>query len=309
MTTNQKIRLRMYLAVRNFVLLYEAIAKRIPKFAESFATLLNITSEIQVIGEMQGVNKTGLSIDKNKLKKALIEMAARNSRKIAALAKFNNNDTLLREVRFNESELERVQEVTLKERVQIIYDRAEANIGSLAEHGITPETQKQFMDAITAFNKALATPRLGIAEKRQSTQKLPLLFDSADAAIELMDFAVGIVQDEQPDFFSGYKTSRKLVDTSTGNLALKASAIDLLSGEPVKGVLFTFKPDGINATASGGNGEITKKTAEKGSFHVKNMQAGNYKVVISKPGYKGKEVSVSIADGERAELKVEMEKM
>jgi hypothetical protein len=309
MTTNQKIKLRMYLAVRNFVIQNEAIAKGIPKFAASYAALQSTTNEIQLIGEMQGAKKTGLAIDKNKLKKTLIALAAKNSRKIAALAKFNNNDFLLKEVKFNESDLERVQEVTLKERVQIIYDRAEANIGSLAEHGITPETQKIFLGAITAFNNAIETPRTGIGEKKKATEKLPVLFEAADTAIELMDYAVGIVQDEQPDFFVGYKTNRKLVDTSTGNIALKATATDLASGEPVKGVLFTFKPEGAKAALAGGNEEITKKTAEKGSFHIKNMHAGTYKVVVRKPGYKEQEVTVSVSDGERSDLNVEMEKV
>ncbi|MCX6320229.1 MAG: carboxypeptidase-like regulatory domain-containing protein [Bacteroidia bacterium] len=308
MTIDQKVKLNMYMAIRNFVIQNEAIAKNVPKFATSYATLQSTMDEIQLIGEMQGVNKTGIAIDKNKLKETLIALAAKNSRKIAALAKFNNNDTLLKEVRFNESDLERVPEVTLKERVQIIYDKAEANIGSLAEHGITPETQKIFLETITAFNNALATPRSGIGEKRQATQKLPVLFDTADAAIEIMDFAVGIVQDEQPDFFSGYKTNRKLVDTSTGNLALKATARELTSGEPVRGAIFTFKPDGALLAGSDGNGEITKKTAEKGSFHIKNMQAGTYRVMVRKPGYKEKEVTVSVADGERSELNVELEK-
>ena len=46
MTTNQKIRLRIYLGTRNFVSQYEAIANRIPKFAAAYAILLNITDEI-----------------------------------------------------------------------------------------------------------------------------------------------------------------------------------------------------------------------------------------------------------------------
>ena len=308
MTTDQKIRLNMYLAVRNFIIPNVLVAKIIPKLVSSFEYLQKIIAEIQLISEMQGINKTGLALDKNKLKMTLIALAVKNSGKVAILAKLNNNDTLLNEVRFNESDLVKLPGVTLKERVQIIYDKVEANIGDLSEQGITPDTQKLFFETITAFNNALATPRTGIAEKRKATQKLPVLFDSADSYIEIMDLAVGSAKDEQPDFFNGYKTSRKLVETNTGILALKATAKELISATPVSGAIFTFNHVNSNLSGNNGNGEITKKTSRKGSFNIKNMQPGTYRVLVSKPGYKEKEVTVSVANGERSVLKVELEK-
>jgi hypothetical protein len=302
MNTKQKIRINMYLAVRNYVNQNEAVAGKIPKFSSSFGKLQNITAELQLIGEMQGVNKTGLAIDKNKLKMTLIAMAVKYSNKVAILARLNNNDTLLKEVRINESDLAKLPGVTVKERAQLIYDRTEANIVNLAEQGITADTQKQFFETITAFNNALSTPRTGIAEKRQATQKLPVLFDAADAEIEIMDLAAGSAKGEFTDFFNGYKTSRKLVDTSSGSLALKASAKELLNGEPLSGAVFSFRNE------SSDNGELIKKTSDKGSFHVKSMEAGAYKVKVTKQGYKDRDVSVVIEDGERSELIVELEK-
>jgi Prealbumin-like fold domain len=85
--------------------------------------------------------------------------------------------------------------------------------------------------------------------------------------------------------YNGYKTSRKLVDTNTGVLALKASAKEVTSGEPVHGAIFTFSHESDKLSGSNGIGEITKKTTKKGNFHIKNMKAGTYKVFISKPGY------------------------
>jgi hypothetical protein len=304
MTTNQKIRLRMYLATRNFVGQNIATANAIPKFAASYANLLSTIDEIQLIGEMQGINKTGLALDKNKLKKRLIALAVKHSNKVAILAKLNQNDTLLKEVRFNESDLVRLSEVTLKDRAKIIYEKAEANLANLAEQGLTAETQKQFMETITAFNNALETPRTGIAEKRKATQKLPVLFDKADSEIEIMDLAATSAKDEYPDFFNAYKTSRKLVDSNSGTLALKAAARELTNGEPVSGAVFTFK----NETGGYGNGEIVKKTSKKGNFHVKSMDIGTYKVLVSKKGYKDKEASVNVSTGERSELIVELER-
>ena len=308
MTTNQEIKLNMYLAVRNFVIANEGITKGLPNFAGSYASLVSTIGEIQTIAEMQKVDKKGLAIAKNKLKKTLITMAADNSRKISAFAKFTGDNKLLNETKFSESDFVRMTDVALKDYMQIIHDKAEANITSLAEYGITPESQKIFKDTIVSYNAVLSTPRTGIAEKSKATKKLAVLFETADSAVVNMDFAVGIIKLKQPDFFNGYTTSRKLVDTSAGNLALKATATDLKNGEPVKGVLFTFKLDGVKAASGGGNGEISKKTAEKGSFYIKSMPAGTYKVVVKKPGYKEQEISVSVPGGERTELKVELEK-
>lgn len=308
MTTNQKIKLRMYLGTRNLVSQNEAVAQAIPKFAASYANLLITIDEIQLIGKMQDTNKTGLAMDKNSLKKRLVSLAVKYSNKVAILAKLTKNDTLLKEVKFNESDLNRLSEVTLKDRVQIIYDKAEANLGSLTEQGITADTQKQFLETITAFNMALETPRTGIAEKSKATMKLPLLFDKADADLEIMDMAAVSAKDEYPDFFNAYRTSRKLVDSNAGTLALRAAARDLTNGEPVGGAVFVFKHENLKALGSNGNGEVVKKTSKKGNFHVKSMSTGNYKVVINKKGYKEKEVTVKVTEGERIELMVELEK-
>jgi hypothetical protein len=309
MTTEQRIKLTMLLGVRNYGNQNEQVVKAITKFGSTFELLKKTTDEIQLIGEMQGVNKTGLASDKNKLKMTLVALAVKNSNKVAILAKQTNNDTLLKEIRFSETQLSRLPGTTLKEKVQIIYDRAEANIGNLAEQGITPDTQKVFLETITSFNNAIATPRTGIAVKREATQRLLVLFTTADSLIEIMDLAAGSAKDEFPDFFNGYKTSRKLVDTNTGLLSLKAAAKELTSGKPVSGAIFTFNHDNANLAGSNLNGEITKKTSKKGSFHIKNMQAGTYRVNVHKPGYKEKEVTVSVADGERSVLVVELEKV
>lgn len=306
MTTNQKIKLNMYLAVRNFGILNEAIVKTIAKFLSNFALLQKFIDEIQFISEAHGADRTGLTIDKNKLKSSLITLALKNGNKLAILARQTNNNTLLNEVRFNESDLLRVPEVTLKDRAQLIYDRVQANIETLSEQGVTADTQKQFMETLTAFNKALATPRTAVTERKKATQQLITLFGSADAAIEIMDLAARSVRDELPDFYNGYKASRTLVTTSAGTISLKANAREIINGRPVWKAVFTFNhemPD------SNGNGHIVKKTSEKGNFQIKSMQPGTYKVIVTKEGYKNKEVSVVITNGERSELNVELERV
>jgi hypothetical protein len=308
MNTLQRSQLDMQLALRICVTRNETAAKKILKFWENYVTLQSATDEIQVIGEAQGANKTGIASDKNKLKQNLIVLAAKNSRKIALYAKSTSSDTLLKEVEYTEGQLERLPEVILIERAKTIHANGEANIEKLAEHGINPETQKVFMDTIISLNNILKAPRASIAERKKATVRLAVLFKTADDALEMMDYAVGSVKDEQVDFYNAYKTARKKVDPNTGKVALKGTAVDLITKEPLKGADFTFIPDRGDFLQAGTNGKIIKRTALKGSFHIRNMQAGTYKVVVKKTGYKVKEVTVGIASGERSDLRVELER-
>jgi hypothetical protein len=306
MKTVQLIKTNMYRSSIDFCNLNDTIVQKIPMFAANLQFLKKNLDEIQLFGKLQGTDKTGLAIDKNKLKEKLITLATKYSNKVAIFAKGNSNDTLLQEIRFSVSDLEKLPGEKLVETVQIIHDRIEANIAALADQGITADTQKTFLESIVSFNKSLANPRIGIVEKRQATQKLQALFAAADAAIEIMDLAAASAKDEFPDFYNGYRTARKLVDISSGSLALKASAKELPGGEPLPGAVFTFKQE--NSMAGNGNGLIVKKTSKKGNFNLKSIDPGTYKVQVSKDGYKGQEVSVNVTEGERSELIVEMEK-
>lgn len=309
MNTGQRIHLDMQLALRNCVLQNEAAAKKIPKFWDNYVIVRSATDEIQSISNAQTANKTGIASDKNKVKKTLILLAAKYSRKVAAYAKYINSDTLLKEVEYNEGQLERLAEVTLIERALTIHKNAEANVDKLSEQGITPETQKAFMDTIISLNNILKTPRANIAEKKKTTERLTILFKTANTGLELMDYAVGSVKDEQVDFYNAYKTARKIVDSNKGNVALKALAVDITNNRPLDSAIFTFITEGENLETTEKPMIIKKKTAAKGSFHIRNMKPGVYKVVIKRDGYKGKEVTVNISEGKRKDLKVELEKV
>jgi hypothetical protein len=304
MNTKQRIKENMIISVDNFGNENATTVKNIPKLASCFELLKRRIDEIQLAGKIQGTNKTGLALDKNRLKMKLVDLTVKYANKAAILASQNNNDTLLKEVRLNEWDLLKSAGVALVERSQLIYDRVETNIGNLADQAITPETQKEYMETIIAFKNTIASPRTGITGRRQATERLRLLFDIVDAELDIMDLAVRSAKREYPDFYVGYKNSRKLIETGSRSLALKATAKELISGVPLSGAVFVFK----NQTGNNGNGEIIKKTSEKGNFQLKSIDPGTYKVEVNKEGYKGQEVRIFITEGERSDLQVEMEK-
>jgi hypothetical protein len=308
MTTSQETRLNMYLAVRDFLIPNEALTKDLPNFQSNFAVLKESITSLQSFAEQQKFDKSGLAKLKKELREKLITLSVDNSRKLTALAKFTNNTLLISEVKFTMSGFSKMTDVAIKDYAQIVYDKAQSNIEALPSYGITPDTQKILLDTINSYNESIAKPRIGITERSQATKQLVMLFDTVETIIANMDLAVEIIRLGQPNFYNGYKTVRKIVETSSGNLTLKAIATDKRNGAPLKGVKFTFKPASENMGSINGNGEIVKKTAEKGRFNIKNLRSGTYQVVIVKNGYKDKLETVTIADGEMTDMRVEMEK-
>ncbi len=306
MTTKQDNKLNMYLAVRDFLVPNDAVASGLPNFSANFTVLKDSIEKIQKIAELQRGDITGITKQKKEIRNYLIYLAADCSRKISAFAKHSNNTAMLTEVKLGKSGLVNVSDVSLKDHAQIIYDKAQGNIGVLAPYGITEETQKKLLEAIIAYNNSIAKPRVGITEKSQATKELGILFSTADTVLVNMDYTVEVVRLTNTIFYNGYKTARKIVDTGTSKLSLKAVAKELISGTPIKGVSFRFAGHDLKTPLA--NGDIIKKTAEHGSFNLKNMPAGTYNVIVTKPGYAEKKVSVNISEGEMTELVVEMER-
>ncbi len=305
MTTQQKIRLNMYMAVRNYVNHNESIVKKIVKFLSGFIGLQKAIDEIQAVSKIQGLSRKGYTAEKNDLKKKVINLTLKNASKLAILARQNNNNVLMGEVKFRETDLTRLTEATLVDKARIIWERVDSNMQNLSEQDVTAETQQQFLQFINAFNTAISTPRTGVSERKQATQSLQALFESADASIEIMDLAAASVKDEYPDFYNGYKSNRVLVEIRSGSVLIKGIAREFLSGKPVSRAVFTFSSD---SPSGNGNGKVIKKTTDKGNFLLKNLFPGTYNVLVSKRGYKDKNVNVIINEGEKVELKVELEK-
>ena len=84
---------------------------------------------------------------------------------------------------------------------------------------------------------------------------------------------MGIIRYTEVNFYNGYRTVRKLVNNNAGVIALKATANDISTSKPIKGAIFTFKNNGTI---------MKKKTANKGSFYIRNLNPGEYEVIVKK---------------------------
>ena len=310
MDSKKETKLSMYIAVRDYLVQFITMLNTLPNFPTLYTALQNVITEIQSSGEQQAFDKSGNTTDKNQLKKLLVTLAADTARKLAAYASFTGNQVLFNEANIKESRFKRMSGTLLISSSQGIYDLAQANIANLEKYLINEDTQTALQTAITNFNQSFGKPRIGKVEISQATKKLVLLFTSGDETIDGIDTAVDIVRLSEPNFFIGYKSARKLINTGTGTLAIKGLVSDAATGKPLKGAKLRFVLDGFDSLSKFDNGKtgFTKKSAKKGGFYVRNAAEGTYTVTIELPGYKKVTATVSVVSGQMSVLNVVLER-
>jgi hypothetical protein len=310
MTSLQEERLSMYLTLKDYQAPHTSITDGLPNYLENSTIFLGSIPQIQTIWEQQKLSKKGVTNSKNQLKETLIVLTADNARKLGAYAKFTNDAKLAQEVKFSESKLRQVADTAVKNYGQIVYNLAQPIVGSLAPYGITDETQATLAGAITAYNDSIGKPGAERSEGTQITKQLATLFKTADGALENMDAAVEIVRLTEVDFYNGYKSARKVIGTGARSLSVKGLVTDAQTGSPLRGVTVSFALDGgmAKTATKTTEPELVKKTAEKGGFKIKSLEARTYQVTLTKAGYVDQVATISVSDGEMTELRISLVK-
>lgn len=309
MNKKQENRFSMYLATVDFCDLNTDITTPLPNFSTNLTNLKTTCDRIHLISETQAADTSGTTAGKNDYRENLIVSGADTARKLTAFAKLSKNQKLLKEISFTESDLRHLPDTILADTVKLIYDRAQANLASLDTYLITVETQTVLLQAITNYKLVLASPRVEKVSQVQATKQLAELFVAGDEALANMDAVVEIVRLTQVNFYAGYKLARKVIESGNRKMSVKGLVTDVQTGEPVRGAVISFWPDGdATKTYAANDASLVKKTAEKGGFYVSSMPAGTYRVTLQKVGYTEQTLTVYVNDGELTVVDVKLAK-
>ena len=310
MNSKQETKYVMEQSTRDFLGRNKEITDKLPTFNVLFP---RFTSNLQQIGDICGLkvaDKTGTAVKKEQLRTSLATKAFGIAIKTEAYAKINGNPVLAAEVHFTESELLHAPDSKLIDKANLIYIKANANISKLAEYGVTPEMLTELKDATTLFNNEIPSMRIERNESKAATHQLNRIFTENDEILEKIDLLVEVVRTTHPEFYSQYKSIRKVQGKKSTTLSLTTKIVSASNGEPIKGAKATFFAASKAAVASATKESkpVVKKTAEKGIFRVKNLPEGTYTVIIEKSGYATITETVSISDNEMTTLDIKMDK-
>jgi hypothetical protein len=310
MNAKQKNKLAMEVAIRDFLNQNATITSSLPNFSALFSSFSENMDQIRQISEQQDTDRTGITKSKEQIKSDLIDSTLDLSDKLTAYAKMTENTVMEGEVWSSKSLLRKSQGSLLANRALFLYDKAAGLKGELTAYGITSEGLEAYKNAIARYSEILPKTRLGITERKQATSLLRQLFEANDRLLEKLDALVKIVRTGQPAFYKAWIDNRRVVATATGTLALLARITDASTREGLRGVLvrLTHQNGSLSPVAAKFGVVVEKTSGEKGIFRVKNMKPGTYTALLSKPGYREKTITLSVAQGEMTEMTAEMER-
>ncbi len=310
MTTIQEDRFSMYYVVMNTCDKYHAVWETNAVFAATYNLWVAKIPLIEQNRDAQTLETTGITTNKTAKRVAMTEKALFVENRLQSYATVVNNPELLESVKYSVSDMKKARDTDVIGICNTILARANAHAAAIVTYGVTADMITDLQAAIVAYTTTLANPKAAKSQTKTATQNLSMLFKEADTLLtKRLDLDIELFKNTNPDFFSQYKTARIITATGGGATSVLGRVINAGSGEPMKGVKFTFVAEPNGTMKAGGVDKvkpIVKKSADKGKFRA-TLPENTYRVMIEKIGFKKQEIVITVASGESTNLDIELE--
>ena len=299
-------RLSMYRRWLAFLLKSSSYTNSLPGYSANYTAANTEVIKLQSISEQLQFSKAGLTKHKAELRKKLMYNLAESVNRGIAYCKSTSNFILLKEIQYTLSQIKRLTDNDLRDAAQGVYDKLQANLLALATYGISAITQATLQSNINAFTATIPNPSLGTNETFSLNEQLNASFKRMDAYMDLIDALVEMLRFSQPDFYLGYKKSKKIEKKGMRHLSMTCKIVDAISKKGIEGVTVVLILDPSSLQYDHTAEPITKITAKKGGFVIPNLLAGVYIIEAIKDGYQKTTASVIVEEGMLCKVKIEM---
>jgi hypothetical protein len=182
---------------------------------------------------------------------------------------------LQEKVRYSLTDLLKMRDELLVNTTEMLYGMANENQPALAGYGLGKEVVDTFKKAVENYKSTVPGPRNAVAMRKAYREKLKKLFNRADNILKNKIDKLSLpLKKDNPEYWSAYKTNRRIVSSGTNSTALRITVKDAATGQAI--------------TAAGIMVEALKweaLTDKQGQATAKPVPLGTYTAVVKKEGY------------------------
>ncbi len=165
---------------------------------------------------------SGAVDDKAAARDALEDVLFLTCEALGVLGHTSNDNELVALVDLTPSGLDKLGDEELANRATTILARANTMKSALAPMQVTQANLDELDQALQAFQATKAKPRTAVAERMAQTESLPsLVRDGSNILRNQIDPLVNLFRRSNPDFVSGYRSARVIIDRAGSHASPK----------------------------------------------------------------------------------------
>ena len=212
----------MFLAVKAVCDRNNSTWQTLQAFVDGYADFGARVINIQNLAQSQAVDSTGLSADKEALRKTMAAATVEVALATNAYAKKVKNNDLAAKTNVSVSTYMEGRDTLAATNALNIHAAATANLANLAPYGVTAAKLTALKEKIDAYSASLSKPRDAVASGSTATKQMSDEFDAADAALnDQMDALVPQFAASNAKFVEDYNNARIIVDSGGGKAKAK----------------------------------------------------------------------------------------
>jgi len=311
MKTLEHAKTKMYRVVTVVMENHLLVFKQIPYYMEMTKNFIPNTNSITDEDLKQQTVSIGARTIKNENRAKVCKSTAQLCYRSLLYAE-TNKDTAFKEiVDYSESSLNALPDDKLFTTSRHINSEIAKRKTLLVPVGITDIMIDQNEEEISIFRGVTDTTVTVVHKRSAYTTNIKNRIKENDEILNLLDIGANLFKDTHPDVYASYKSARKVIVTHKKSMSLRAQILNSTTLTGIKGVKVSFTPTANQTTLTPEEvkkNTMVKTTSLNGIFNIKAIAEGTYDVVISKAGYKTITMTITIADGDLFDLKVNIEK-
>jgi hypothetical protein len=218
MTSKQENKSSMYLAVKAVCDRNNTTWQTLQAFVDAYADFGARVSNIQTLAQTQSVDSTGLSADKEQLRKTMATAATEVAAATHAYAKKVKNNDLAAKTDVSVSTFMTGRDTLAPANALNIHAAATANLALLATYGVNAAKLTALKAKIDTYAASISKPRDAQASISTATKQMDDEFRAADAALnDQLDALVPQFTAVNAKFVEDYQNARIIVDNTGGS--------------------------------------------------------------------------------------------
>ncbi|MDP3150488.1 MAG: hypothetical protein Q8N83_15300 [Ignavibacteria bacterium] len=185
----------------------------LPALAEAKTEFTDLIADIIKTDKEYGTATVGKVAVKNSVENELIDVLLPLKGALASLARKTKNTELALLVKFTKTDLQRLGDTDLKNKVSTILEIIEANKTTLANYNVDDAEINDLKEKAATFSNATANNKTSFTGKVGARVSLTELFDNADEVLKVdLDNLMLRMKKNYPDFYIEYQAARVTKD-------------------------------------------------------------------------------------------------